>query len=172
MVNIGFISTRFAGQDEVSLASANWAALLRATGKRLSLLYGGLYNRHPDILLCVPYAHFTFADNKWINRCICNWFSFNGRIGQPIRKGTGSLKRMHHLFLKKYHFVPSVFLREKNSSVPGQFSTVHKVTSGANELWPKLLAGRGFEATNAIELLIFSGNPAIISMRGGLCFES
>ena len=165
MVNTGFISTRFAGQDEVSLASVNWAALLRATGKRLSLLYGGLYNRHPDILLCVPYAHFTFTDNNWINRCICNWFSF-------IRKGTGSLKRMHHLFFKKYHFVPSVFLREKNSSVPSQFSIVHKVTLGSNELWANLLAGRGFEATNAIELLIFSGNPAITSMRGGLCFES
>ena len=172
MVNIGFISTRFARQDEVSLESANWAAVLRAAGKRASFWCGGHNNHQPDIFHCVPYAHFTFTDNEWINRCICNWVPFDATVGWQICKVIGFLKRMHHLFFKKYHFVPSVFLREKNSPESDQFPTVHEVTSGANELWINLLAGRGFEAANDIELLIFSGNPAFISLRGGLCFES
>jgi hypothetical protein len=171
MVNIGFISTRFAGQDEVLLESANWAVVLWAAGKRVSFWCGGRNNRLPSIFHCVPYAHFTFTDNEWINRCICR-VPFDAKDSLQISKVTSSFKRMLHLFVKKYHFVPNVFLREKNPPESGQLPTTHEVTSGANELWINLFTGRGFEATNDVELLISSGNPAFIKLRGGLCFES
>jgi hypothetical protein len=171
MVNIGFISTRFAGQDEVLLESANWTAALRAAGKRVSFWYGGRNNSLPDIFHCVPYAHFTFTDNEWINRCICR-VPFDAKDSLQISKVTSSFKRMLHLFVKKYHFVPNVFFREKNSPGSGQLPTTHEVTSGANKLWINLFTGREFKAANDIELLISSGNLAFIKLRGGLCFES
>jgi hypothetical protein len=120
MVNIGFISTRFAGQDEVSLVSANLAAVLRAAGKRVSFLCCGLFNRHPDIFHFVPYAYFTFTDNEWINRCICNWVPFDARLVGKSPRGLVPSSECTTCFLKSiifyrvYSFVKRIPLSRAN----------------------------------------------------------
>jgi len=64
--NAGFISTRFAGTDGVSLESAKWAKVLWDFGY-MSHWYAGLCDREPAFSLCVPEAHFAHPENQWIN---------------------------------------------------------------------------------------------------------
>jgi glycosyltransferase involved in cell wall biosynthesis len=66
---IGFISTRFAGTDGVSLESAKWAKVLWDLG-HVSFWYGGRLDRGPDISLCIPEAFFGHTENAWINERI------------------------------------------------------------------------------------------------------
>ena len=56
--NIGFISTRFAGTDGVSLESAKWAQVLWDNGDR-SFWYAGKLDRAPDVSMNVPEAYFA-----------------------------------------------------------------------------------------------------------------
>ncbi len=67
--HIGFISTRFAGTDGVSLESAKWAHVLGQMECR-SFWYAGRLDRPPEVSHCVPEAHFGFAENIWINQRI------------------------------------------------------------------------------------------------------
>jgi len=64
--NVGFISTRFAGTDGVSLESAKWAEVLWEDG-HVSYWYGGQLDRDPAISLCVPEAFFQHSEVRWIN---------------------------------------------------------------------------------------------------------
>lgn len=64
--NIGFISTRFAGQDGVSLESAKWAEVLWED-RHISYWYSGQSDRDPGISFVAPEAYFGFSENKWIN---------------------------------------------------------------------------------------------------------
>ena len=67
--NAGFISTRFAGTDGVSLESAKWGQVLWDFSYK-SHWYGGLLDRDPSFSLCIPEAHFAHAENLWINQRI------------------------------------------------------------------------------------------------------
>jgi len=64
--NIGFVSTRFAGTDGVSLESAKWAQILW-DHKHVSYWYAGKLDRNPKISMPVPEAYFYDRDNVWIN---------------------------------------------------------------------------------------------------------
>jgi len=64
--NIGFVSTRFAGTDGVSLESAKWARILW-DHKHVSYWFAGKLDRASDISMLVPEAYFYHKDNVWIN---------------------------------------------------------------------------------------------------------
>ena len=63
--NIGFVSTRFAGTDGVSLESAKWAQILW-DHEHVSYWYAGKLDRAPDCSMLVPEAYFYDRDNVWI----------------------------------------------------------------------------------------------------------
>lgn len=63
---IGFVSTRFAGTDGVSLEAAKWAEVFWLDG-HVSYWYGGVLDRDPGVSLCVPEAFFGHPENGWIN---------------------------------------------------------------------------------------------------------
>ena len=65
--NVGFISTRFAGTDGVSLEAAKWAKVLW-DDNHVSFWYAGRLDRDPGASFCVPEAHFAHPENEWINR--------------------------------------------------------------------------------------------------------
>ena len=73
--NIGFISTRFAGIDGVSLEASKWAEVLEKSGHSCYWLAGKL-DRAPMNCFLVPEAHFQDEENKWINEHI---------IGRKVR---------------------------------------------------------------------------------------
>lgn len=64
---IGFVSTRFAGTDGVSLESAKWAQVLW-DHRNISYWYSGLSDRKSDVSMVVPHAYFGHPDIEWINR--------------------------------------------------------------------------------------------------------
>ncbi len=75
----GFVSTRFAGTDGVSLEAAKWARVLEELGGTC-LYFAGECDRPADVSRVVPEAHFTHPDVDRVNRDL---FS-------------GSTRRSHH----------------------------------------------------------------------------
>ncbi|TWT97313.1 glycosyltransferase family 4 protein [Neorhodopirellula pilleata] len=66
-VQIGFVGTRFAGTDGVSLESAKWAQVLW-DHRHVSHWYSGKSDRDPSVSMVVPHAFFDHPDIQWINR--------------------------------------------------------------------------------------------------------
>ncbi len=64
-MNVGFVSTRLAGTDGVSLETAKWAAVLRRMGHEVFYCAGELGAGGPPGFL-LPEAHFRHPENEWI----------------------------------------------------------------------------------------------------------
>lgn len=67
--NIGFVSTRFAGTDGVTLEAGKWADVLGENGFSC-FWFGGEVERHPKRSIQVPEAHFKHEQNLWIEERI------------------------------------------------------------------------------------------------------
>ncbi|MBW1996138.1 MAG: glycosyltransferase family 1 protein, partial [Deltaproteobacteria bacterium] len=97
-MNVGFISTRFAGKDGVSLESNKWVDVFESSGLKV-YWFAGEIDRDPHRSLLVPKAHFHHPDNRWINERI--WGS---KVRDPL-----VTKRIHTLreYLKEklHHFI-------------------------------------------------------------------
>ncbi len=74
--NIGFVSTRFAGTDGVSLEASKWAEVFEKSGHRC-FWFAGKLDRDLEKSFHVPEAHFLHAQNQWINEQVLG--SRNGR---------------------------------------------------------------------------------------------
>ena len=61
--NIGFVSTRFAGTDGVTLESSKWAEVLKKNGNRC-FWFAGELDRSSEKSLLVPEAHFTHKKKR------------------------------------------------------------------------------------------------------------
>ncbi|MEM1226082.1 MAG: glycosyltransferase family 4 protein [Planctomycetota bacterium] len=66
-VQVGFVGTRFAGTDGVSLESAKWAKVMW-DHRHVSHWYSGLSDRDRETSMVVPHAYFGHPDIEWINR--------------------------------------------------------------------------------------------------------
>ena len=64
--NIGFISTRFAGIDGVSLEASKWAQFFEENG-HCCFWFAGELDRDPAKSFLAPEAHFQYPKNEWIN---------------------------------------------------------------------------------------------------------
>ena len=65
--NIGFVSTRFAGIDGVSLEAGKWADVLESGGYNC-FWFAGELDKDPEKSYLAPEAHFKHPYNLWINR--------------------------------------------------------------------------------------------------------
>lgn len=65
-IHIGFISTRFAGTDGVSLETAKWAEALRRLG-HACFYFAGECDRPADVCYVVPEAHFEHPEIMALN---------------------------------------------------------------------------------------------------------
>ena len=64
--NVGFVSTRFAGIDGVSLEASKWSEVLEQNGHRC-FWFAGELDRNPEKSFLEPKAHFQHRQNQWIN---------------------------------------------------------------------------------------------------------
>ncbi len=80
--NIGFVSTRFAGSDGVSLESAKWAQLLWDY-KHVSHWYAGKLDRDPNFSLLIPEAYFYDSFNVSVTE---QAFGRNSRTPELTRR--------------------------------------------------------------------------------------
>ncbi len=98
---VGFISTRFAGNDGVSLESAKWAEVLWDF-EHISYWYAGKLDRHPDISLCVPEAFFGHPENSWINERIWGERRRSRHVSRRIRTLADYLKASLYDFCDEF----------------------------------------------------------------------
>ena len=99
--NIGFIGTRFAGTDGVSLEAAKWAKLLW-DHRHVSYWFAGKLDTNPDISSLVPHASFNHPDVQWINDRIYRKSTRNTDVTQRIYAIAEHLKRSLYEFTEKF----------------------------------------------------------------------
>ena len=99
--NVGFVSTRFAGQDGVSLESAKWAEVLWED-RHVSFWYSGKSDRSADISYVVPEAHFGFSENLWLNERIWGAETRSRLVTERIRDLADYLKGTLYQFVEKF----------------------------------------------------------------------
>lgn len=95
---IGFVSTRFAGMDGVSLESAKWAAVLQQDDHQI-FWYGGRLDRPAENSYCVPEAFFGHPENMAISEVVWKKTARDPRITSRI------FALAHYLKLTLYEFV-------------------------------------------------------------------
>lgn len=117
MATIGFISTRFAGSDGVSLESSKWAEILREEGHETRWFAGELDTPEVDSLL-VPEAHFSHPDSLRINESVWGRLQRSREINSLIKDQAEFLKRRIYEFVKK--FSVEILIAENCLTIPMQ----------------------------------------------------
>ena len=100
-VKIGFVGTRFAGTDGVSLESAKWAQVLW-DHRHISYWYAGLSDRDEDTSMVVPHAYFGHPDIEWINRRAFGTLTRTSDVTQRIYALTDYLKGTLYEFTRRF----------------------------------------------------------------------
>ena len=99
--NVGFISTRFAGTDGVSLETAKWADVFEKVGFS-SYYFAGELDRPPECSFLIEEAHFQHPDIKDVFRN-CFGARVRGRfVTQKIYELKRKLKDDIYRFIEKF----------------------------------------------------------------------
>lgn len=101
-LNIGFVSTRFAGIDGVSLEASKWAEVFEQAGHHCFWFAGELDNEGEAYYL-VPEAHFKHRSNEWIAERTLGETVRHPTVTQAIHDLRASLKRELHRFIERFH---------------------------------------------------------------------
>jgi len=113
--NFGFISTRFAGTDGVSLESAKWAEVLWRH-QHVSYWFAGRLDRDPGISLELPEAYFDHPDNRLINNQIFGTHHRSRNCTGQIHALRKKIKASLHEFIE--HFRIDVLVAENCLTIP------------------------------------------------------
>lgn len=113
--NIGFISTRFAGTDGVSLESAKWAEVLW-DDRHISYWYAGQNDRAPDISMCVPEAHFNHPEVLWLNQRAWGQNRRSRLVSRRLRELADYLKLTLYRFVDRFGI--DVIIPENAITIP------------------------------------------------------
>lgn len=98
---IGFVSTRFAGTDGVSLESAKWAQVLW-DHRHVSYWYAGKLDRDPDFSMEVPEAYFGHPEIQRINNAVFGGMRRSPEITKKINTIAEHLKDTLYQFVEKF----------------------------------------------------------------------
>jgi len=113
--NVGFISTRFAGTDGVSLETTKWANVFQREG--FSCFYfAGELDRPPDCSYLVEEANFTHPDIKFIYNHCFGVHKRERRITQKIHVIKEKLKDEIYNFIKKFSI--DLLVPENSLTIP------------------------------------------------------
>ena len=99
--NIGFISTRFAGTDGVSLEASKWAQVLEENGSRC-FWFAGELDRDPEKSFLVLEAHFLHVQNRWINEQVMGKKGRKPSVTEAIHVLRSLLKVQLHCFIDQF----------------------------------------------------------------------
>jgi len=113
--NIGFVSTRLAGTDGVSLETGKWAEVFEKEGFKC-FYFAGELDRPPECSFLVIEAHFTNLDIRDIyNRC----FGVNKR-GRAVTKKIQKIKRKlkDHLYRFIEKFEIDILVPQNSLTIP------------------------------------------------------
>ena len=100
--NIGFVSTRLAGIDGVSLEAVKWSEVLEKNGHRC-FWFAGELDRNKDKSFLEPKAHFKHSRNQWINSKIFGKSRRKHAVTETIHNLRSFLKTRLYRFLHQFH---------------------------------------------------------------------
>lgn len=100
--NIGFVSTRFAGTDGVTLEASKWAQVFEKNGQNCFWFAGELDRAHDKSFL-VPEAHFRHEENRWINLQVMGKKGRTPPVTQTIHDLRSRLKIQLYEFINTFH---------------------------------------------------------------------
>jgi len=100
--NIGFVSTRFAGTDGVSLEASKWAQVLEGDG-HTCFWFAGELEREPHKSFLVPPAHFQSKQNQWINTQVFGRLERNPHTTELIHLYRSYIKSQLYEFIDKFN---------------------------------------------------------------------
>lgn len=135
--NIGFVSTRFAGTDGVSLEAAKWAEVLWQD-EHVSYWYGGVLDRDPEMSMCVPEAFFGHSENRWINEQLWNRTIRGQKASQRIRELAEYLKGT--LYDYRERFGLDILILQNVLTIPMHIPLGVAVTEFLLETWMPAIA--------------------------------
>jgi glycosyltransferase involved in cell wall biosynthesis len=101
MANIGFVSTRFAGSDGVSLESDKWARTLELDGHTV-FWFAGELDRPAEVSMLVPEAHFTHPDAVRIGDAVWGRLHRSPEINALIKSCAEFLRRRLYDFVERF----------------------------------------------------------------------
>ena len=113
--NIGFISTRFAGTDGVSLEAAKWAQLLWDR-RHVSYWFAGELDRDPKASMLVPEAFFDHEEVRWINEHVFSVKYRTSEISGHIHAMRNYLKGRLYEFIEKFNI--DIIIPQNVLSIP------------------------------------------------------
>jgi mannosylglucosylglycerate synthase len=99
--NIGFISTRFAGTDGVTLEASKWAQVFRQMGHQC-FWFAGRLDKSPEQSMVVPEAFFQYEKNQWINDRILGKKARSSEVTDTIQNQKTFLKLRIKEFIQKF----------------------------------------------------------------------
>lgn len=99
--NIGFISTRFAGTDGVTLETSKWAQVLKQMGHQC-FWFAGRLDKTPSRSMLVPEAFFQHEQNQWINEQILGKKARSSAVTDTIQSMKTFLKIRITEFIEKF----------------------------------------------------------------------
>jgi mannosylglucosylglycerate synthase len=105
---IGFVSTRFAGTDGVSLETAKWQHVL-GDDSHSCFWYAGRLDRDAADSYCVPEAFFGHPENAWINEQIWGRTARSPLSTRRILAMADYLKETLYDFIRKFDLRILVF---------------------------------------------------------------
>ncbi len=100
-MNVGMVSTRFAGTDGVSLESLKWAEVLAESGHQV-FWFCGLSDRAADVSMVVPEAHFEHAANEAISEGVWGAEKLKADTAAEIERLRTLLRRRLENFISQF----------------------------------------------------------------------
>jgi glycosyltransferase involved in cell wall biosynthesis len=99
--NIGFVSTRFAGTDGVTLEASKWAQVIKKAGHHY-FWFAGLLDRSPETSFLVPEAFFLHEKNRWIDEQVFGKKRRNSAVTDAIFELKMLLKKQLKEFIHAF----------------------------------------------------------------------
>jgi len=99
--NIGFVSTRFAGTDGVTLETSKWAQVLKQMGHNY-FWFAGRLDRNPAKSFLVPEAFFQYEKNRWIDQQVFGRKQRDPAVTEAIYELKNYLKKKLQEFIQKF----------------------------------------------------------------------
>jgi len=100
--NIGFVSTRFAGTDGVTLEASKWAQVFKSAGHNY-FWFAGLLDHSPERSFLAPEAFFQYEKNIWIDRQIFGKKRRDPAVTDAIYELKSLLKKQLNDFINTFN---------------------------------------------------------------------
>ncbi len=135
--HVGFVSTRFAGTDGVSLEVEKWARNIESYGVT-AFYFAGEIDRDPDRSYYVEEAHFQHPDIKDIYNCCFGTNLRDRKITQKIHAVKSHLKDHLYRFIEQYEL--DLLIAENCLTIPLNIPLAVALTEVISETGIKTIA--------------------------------